>query len=327
MGTLRARIAGAVIAATVAALAAVSARAVTWDMPTPYPDNNFHTLNIKAFADEVRAATKGEVDIRVHANGSLIKHEDIKNAVRGGQVRIGEILLSRMANENAVFEVDSVPFLATDYEQSKKLWAAARGTVETLLEAQGLTVLYTVPWPPQGIFAKKPINTVDDMKGVKFRAYNRATTKLAELAGAVPTQVEVPDIAQAFATGRVEAMITSPSTGANAKAWDFVSHFYHTQAWLPRNAIIVNAREIQKLAAPVREAVLKAAAAAEARGVEASRKETTEQMAVLAKNGMTVADPSPTLKTGLAKIGEAMTADWVERAGDPGKRILDAYRQ
>ncbi|MEE8189250.1 MAG: TRAP transporter substrate-binding protein [Kiloniellales bacterium] len=297
----------------------------TWDMPTPYGDGNFHTININAFAADVKAATKGALEIKVHSAGSLFKHPEIKNAVRGGQVPIGEFLLSRLSNENAIFAVDSVPFLATDYDAAGKLWAVSRGKTEALFDKQGLKVLFAVPWPPQGIYANKPLNSVDDLKGVKFRAYNTATERIAQLAGAVPTQIELADIAQAFSTGRVEAMITSPSTGVSHKTWDFLSHFYHTQAWLPKNIVVVNKKAFAGLDASVQAAVLAAAEKAEARGWQASRDETDKKMKILADNGMKVGAPGPAFKAGLEAIGKTMTDEWAGQAGADGKAILKAY--
>lgn len=314
-----------ILAALALGAGAGTAQATTWDMPTPYGANNFHTQNIMKFAADVKAATGGKLEIKVHPGGSLIKHPEIKNAVRSGQVQIGEFLLSRLANENPVFEVDSIPFLATSYADARKLWAASRGETEKLLAKQRLKVLYAVPWPPQGIYAKKEIKTIADMKGVKFRAYNTATERLAELGGAVPTQVEVPDIPQAFATGRVDAMITSPSTGANTKAWDFVSHYYHAQAWLPKNIVVVNAQAFAKLPKAEQAAVVAAAKKAEERGWKASIEETNKQIDVLKKNGMTVAPPSAELQSELKKIGAAMTEEWKKKAGAEGAAILNAY--
>ncbi len=301
--------------------------AATWDMPTPYGETNFHTVNIKQFADDVKAATGGGLTINVHSGGSLFKHPEIKNAVRGAQVPIGEFLLSRLSNENPVFQVDSIPFLATDYDAAKKLWGASRQTVEKLLDQQGMMVLFSVPWPPQGIYSKNKLDTVAGLKGVKFRAYNAATEQLAKLAGAVPTQVEVPDIPQAFATGRVDAMITSPSTGANSKAWDFVSHFYHTQAWLPKNIVVVNKKAFAKLDGKLQQALLKAASDAEARGWKASMAETDAKIKILKDNGMQVPAPSSELMSGLKGIGKTMTEEWAAKAGADGGAIIRAFNQ
>jgi TRAP-type C4-dicarboxylate transport system substrate-binding protein len=298
-----------------------------WDMPTPYPDANFHTQNIVQFAEDVKKATGGKLEIKVHSNGSLFKHPEIKNAVRGGQVPIGEFLVSLLANENPVFEVDSVPFLATGYDDAKRLWNASRAGVEKVLDKEGVAVLYAVPWPPQGLYAKNELKTMSDMKGLKFRAYNATTQKLASLAGAVPTQVEVPDIPQAFTTGRVDAMITSPSTGANSKAWDYVKHYHDTQAWLPKNVIVVNKKAFRSLDKPTQQAVLDAAKKAEARGWEMSMKETSEKTAVLKQNGMAIHTPGPALMSGLKAIGKQMTDEWVKKAGADGQAILKAYQK
>ncbi|MDD7910301.1 TRAP transporter substrate-binding protein [Pseudovibrio exalbescens] len=297
-----------------------------WEMPTPYGDSNFHTQNIAAFADEVAAKTDGSLTIQIHSAGSLFKHPEIKNAVRKGLAPIGEVLVSRLSNEDAVFGVDSVPFLAPSYDQAWELYQASRSAMEEKLEEQGLQLLFSVPWPPQGIFAKTEISEGADLKGLKFRAYNAATERMAQLAGAVPTQVEVPDIPTAFSTGRVEAMITSPSTGANSKAWDFLSHYHDTQAWLPKNMVIVSQRAFDRLSEAEQVAVLEAAAAAEQRGWEASKQETAAKTAILQDNGITVVAPSEQLLSDLAVIGETMTAEWKEQAGDAGAAILDAYK-
>jgi TRAP-type C4-dicarboxylate transport system substrate-binding protein len=302
------------------------ASAVTWDMPTPYPDKTFHTQNIAQFAEDVKNATGGELEIKIHSAGSLFKHPEIKNAVRGGQVPIGEFFLSLLSNENAAFGADSQPFLATNYDEAAKLWAAQKPIVEKLLDEQGLMPLFSVPWPPQGLYTKKEIKTVDDLKGIKFRAYNATLELFANTIGAAPTQVEVPDIPQAFATGRVEAMITSPSTGANSKAWDFVTHYTDIQAWLPKNIVVVNKKAFRKLDKKDQDALLAAAKAAETRGWEMSRKETEEKTAILRDNGIIVVTPSGELMDGLKGIGATMLIDWQEKAGSEGEELLGQYR-
>jgi len=298
---------------------------VTWDMPTPYPDKTFHTQNIIEFADQVKQLTDGRLAIKIHSAGSLFKHPEIKNAVRGGQVQIGEFFLSLLSNENAVFGADSQPFLATNYEEAMKLWGAQEPIIVPLLNAQMLQPLFAVPWPPQGLYTKKEITSVDDLKGIKFRAYNATLEKFANMVGAAPTQVEVPDIPQAFATGRVEAMITSPSTGANSKAWDFVEYFTDIKAWLPKNIVVVNRREFNKLDPDVQKAVLQAAQEAEVRGWEMSRKETAAKIAILKENGMKIVEPSKELMEGLKKIGEEMLVDWKKAAGKDGEELLTNY--
>ncbi|WFM69756.1 TRAP transporter substrate-binding protein [Halomonas sp. CKK8] len=316
----------AAIGLSLATLGSSAQAATEWDMPTPYGDMTFHTVNIREFADDVREATDGELDITVHSNGSLIGHAEIKNSVRRGIVPIGELIMSRLANENAIFEVDSVPYLASSYEDAETLWEASRDVIAEELAEQQLRLLFAVPWPPQGIYTNKAIESGDDLKNLSMRAYNTASERIAQLVGAVPTQVEVPDIPTAFSTGRVDAMITSPATGADTKAWDYLSHFNHAQLWLPKNMVIVSEKAFSRLDEATQQAVLDAAAEAETRGWEMSRQETDDALAVLKENGIEVSEPTPELAELLHEVGETMTEEWAGRAGDQGAAILEAYQ-
>ncbi|KUF10890.1 TRAP transporter substrate-binding protein [Pseudoponticoccus marisrubri] len=302
---------------------ALPVAAQSWDMPTPYGDSVFHTQNIMEFVADIEEAT--DLEITVHSAGSLYAHPEIKDSVRRGLAPMGEVLMSRLANEDPIFAVDSIPFLASSYEEGRALWEASRPMVEEKLAAQGLTLLFAVPWPGQSIYTQEPIESAADLEGASFRAYNAATERLAQLMGAVPTQIETGDIPTAFSTGRVDAMITSPSTGVSSQAWDFTSHYTDTQAWLPKNMVIVNSRALDGLDEATREAIMSAAAEAETRGWEMSAAETAAKMATLEENGMTISDPSETLSGELAEIGETMTAEWLDEAGDEGQQVVDAY--
>lgn len=311
-----------------AALALAGAPALaqqSWDMPTPYGDGIFHTQNIMQFADDVRAATDGAIDITVHSGNSLFGHAEIHDVVRQGVVPLGEILLSRLANDDPIFGVDSIPFLAASYEEAEALWEASRPAVEERFAAEGLTVLFSVPWPGQSLYLRQPVTDPADIEGLSFRAYNVATERLAVLLGATPTQIEEGDIPTAFSTGRVEAMITSPSTGANARAWDFTSHYIDTQAWLPKNIVFANRSALQALSEEQRDAVMQAAAAAELRGWEMSMAETAEKIAALEAGGMEIMQPSDALAARLSEIGATMTAEWLDEAGAAGQAVIDAY--
>jgi TRAP-type C4-dicarboxylate transport system substrate-binding protein len=313
--------------ALVGALTTAASAQTKWDMPTPYPDGNFHTKNDMAFAADVAKATKGALTIAIHSAGSLIKHPQIKRAVRQGTAPIGEILESLASNEAPVYGLDSVPFLATGYDAAKKLYAAQKPYLEKQLAKEGLILLYSVPWPPQGLYSKKAINSVADLKGLKFRTYNAMIGRIASLAGAIPTQIEVPDLPTAFATGRVDVMITSASTGVNTKAQDYLSRYYDVQAWLPRDIVFVNKRAFDKLPAAEQKAVMDAAKTAEARGWKMSIEEMTVKTNALKAAGIKVEPPSPALKAGLVKIGAAITAEWEKAAGADGAAMLAAYRK
>lgn len=305
---------------------AAPAAADAWDMPTPYGDSTFHTVNIAQFAADIAAATDGELTITVHSAGSLFPHAEIKNAVRSRQAPIGEFFLSRLSNEDLAYGIDSQPFLATSYDDAARLWAAQKPAVEKLLAGQGLKPLFSVPWPAQGLYTKGEIATVDDLAGLRFRAYNAALEEFATLAKAAPVQIEAADIPQAFATGQVQAMITSPSTGANSKAWDFVTHYTPIDAWVPKNIVVVNQRVFDRLSADTQAAVMAAAAAAETRGWDMSKAEAAAKTQVMADNGMIISAPSPELVAGLKAIGAQMLENWKSGASPDALEVLSAYQ-
>ncbi len=298
-----------------------------WDLPAAYPATNFHSVNLQAFADDVDKATAGKLKITVHAGASLFKAPEIKRAVQGGQAQIGEILLSAYQNEWIVFGADGVPFLADSYDEAMKLWKAQKPVLEKKLAEQGLMVLYSVAWPPQGIYTKKPVNSAADLKGIKWRAYSPATSRIAELVGAQPVTVQAAEFAQALATGVVESTMTSGATGVDSKLYEHLKYYYDTQAWLPKNAVIVNKAAFDGLDAASKAAVLKAAADAETRGWAASRKVNGETLDKLKANGMQVLPPSAALKADMAKVGDTMLKEWSEKAGADGKAIVDAFRK
>ena len=298
-----------------------------WDLPAAYPPGNFHSVNLVQFAGDVDKASGGKLKITVHSNASLFKAPEIKRAVQGSQAQIGEILLVNFENENPLFGVDGVPFLATSYSDAMKLYRASRPALENLLAAQGIKLLYVVPWPPQGIFSKKAINSIADMKGLKWRAYSPATARIAELVGAQPVTVQVAELSQAMATGVIDSMMTSGSTGFDTKTFEYIKNFYDTQAWLPKNAVIVNQKAFEALDKPAQDALLKASAQAETRGWKESDERTQWYYDQLRISGMAVRKPSAQLAADLKKVGDTMLQDWLSKAGPDGQAVVDAYRK
>ncbi len=300
---------------------------VKWNLPAAYANTNFHTENLMEFAKEVEKATGGKLSITVHGNASLFKAPEIKRAVATGQAQIGEVLISIHENENPLFGIDVVPFLATSFADSRKLWEASRPVVAKALDAQGLMVLMAVPWPPQGIYAKKELNSVADMRGLKWRAYNVGTARIAEIVGAQPLTIQAAELPQALATGVADSFMSSGATGFDSKVWESLTHFYDTQAWIPNNITFVNKAAFAALDKPTQDAVLKAAAEAEVRGRRIAEERTNWFLKELAAKGMKVMPPSPAFKEGLGKVGETLTADWLKKAGADGQAVIDAFKK
>ena len=315
-------VAAAAMAASLPALAQTK-----WDLPAAYPATNFHTVNLTAFANDVDKATGGKLKITVHAGASLFKAPEIKRAVQGGQAQIGEILMANFQNEWQLFGADGLPFLADSYDASMKLYKAQKPLLEKKFAEQGMVLLYAVAWPPQGLYSKTPINSAADLKGSKWRAYSPATARIAELVGAQPVTVQAAELSQALATGVVETNMTSGATGVDSKLYEHLKFYYDIQAWLPKNAVFANKKAFDALDKPSQDALLKAAADAEARGWVESQKVNTDTLATLKARGMTVAPPSAQLKADLQKVGETMLKEWQEKAGPEGKTLIDTYKR
>jgi TRAP-type transport system periplasmic protein len=313
------------LAAASLSLAGTALAQTKWDLPAAYPAGNFHSVNLTTFAAEVDKATGGKLKITVHANASLFKAPEIKRAVQGGQAQAGEILMANFQNEWQIYGSDGLPFLASSYDDSMKLYRAQKPLLEKKLADQGLMLLYSVAWPPQGIYSKKPINSAADLKGSKWRAYSPMTARIGELVGAQPVTVQAAELSQALATGVVEANMTSGATGVDSKLFEHLKYYYDVQAWLPKNAVIANRKAFEALDKPTQDALLKAAAAAETRGWAESRKVNEDTLAILKKNGMEVLPGSPQLRADMKKVGETILKEWLDKSGAEGKQVLENY--
>jgi TRAP-type C4-dicarboxylate transport system substrate-binding protein len=315
------------LACACAFASATAGAQVKWDMPTGYSTGSFQTQNVQQFADDVAKATGGKLKITLHVNGSLFKANEIKRAVQTGQTQAGEFILSGAANENPLFGVDSIPFLADSYGAARKLADASLPQIEKVLDKQGIKLLFTSPWPGQSLYANKPVEAMSDLKGTKMRAYNPATSRIAQYVGAQPTTIQLAELGQALATGTVENLLTSSASGVEYKLHEHLKYFYTVSSWLPKNAIVVNKQAFDALDKPTQEVVLKAAAAAEQRGWKLSEQKDTEYVKLLAEQGMKVSPPSDTLRRELRLIGAQMTREWLVTAGADGQAIIDAYRK
>jgi TRAP-type C4-dicarboxylate transport system substrate-binding protein len=297
-----------------------------WTLPSAYPGDNFHSENLAAFAKDVAEATGGKLQITVHPGAALFAAPEIKRVVQIGQAKMGEVLISLHEADDPMFGIDVIPFLATSFDQARKLWAASKPAIENRFALQQLMVLFAVPWPPQGIYAKREINSVADMKGLFWRTYNAGTRRIAEIVGAHPVTVQAADLPRALATGLINAFMTSSATGYDSRAWEFMTYFYDAQAWIPKNVTFVNKAAFDQLDNPTQQAVIKAAAAAEVRGWTASQEKNRWYIEQLNKNGLKVVLPGDALMAGLKQVGEQLTAEWLRKAGADGLAVIEAYK-
>lgn len=306
---------------------AATAQAAEWTMATPYGDASFHTKNVKQFAEDVAEATDGELRINVHSGGSLVAHGEIKPSVRRGTIEVGEVFLSVLSNDDPIFEVDTLPGVAGSYEEAFALWEATKPLITELFANQGMMPLYAVAWPSQGIYTDFELNSAERFEGLRVRAPNINTQRFVNYLGGNPTETEESDIPTAFSTGRVDAMITSSSTGNSMTAWDYVSHYTDANLWLPKNIVFINQRAFDRLDEATQEAVLEAAARAEERGWQMSRDDNEASTQALQENGITVSTPNDEVAAALQAAGDRLFSDWEERADDTAKQVLETYRE
>jgi TRAP-type transport system periplasmic protein len=317
----------AVLATPFLTLLAQSAQAQTkWQMATPYPDGNFHTKNIREFCTDIEQATGGKLSVNVHSNASLLPMPQIKRGVQTGQVQLGEILLTAYSNEDPFFDADALPFLVPDWAGAKKLADLQRPYIEERFRKQGLSLLYTVAWPAAGFYTQVPLNSLDVLKGSRFRTFSPLTNRFAALAGANPVLVQQAELAQAFATGIATAMVTSAQTGVDTSAWDYAKVFTPAAFSMTKNAVLISRRALESLPADQQKAVRDAAARAQTRGwgyAEGAEKASQNR---LAEKGLTIGNVPPDVRAGLDAIGVTMANEWVEKAGDDGKKLIQALR-
>jgi TRAP-type transport system periplasmic protein len=313
--------------AVAAVFASTPALAQKWDMATAYADTEFQTRNVRDFAADAAQRSGGKLSVTVHSAGSLIKNPEIKRSVQSGLVPIAEFFMSNLGPEDPMFEVDAIPFVATTYDQARKLWEASRGPIGERFQKQGLRLLYSVPWPSQAFYTKDPVKSVADLKGKKMRTYNAQTARLATLLGAVPTTVQAVEIPQAFSAGVIDTMFTSGQTGVSTRAWEYTKHYYDTGGWLPKNVVVANARAFGALPADVQKSILDAAAAAEAKGWKLSEEQNASAPKALGQNGLKLEAMSAGFEQELRKIGQTMLDDWLTKSKDDGKKVIDAYRK
>jgi TRAP-type transport system periplasmic protein len=296
-----------------------------WDLPTGYPPANFHTENLMQFSADVDKATAGQLKITIHPSASLFKGPEIKRAVQNGQAQAGEILLANYENESPIFGVDGIPFLATGYRNAKALYVAQKPALQDYLDKQGLMLLYSVAWPPQGLYSKKKLESIVDMRNAKWRAYSPATARMGELMGAQSVSIQSAELNQALSTGAVESFASSGATGIDSRAYEFIKNYYDLEAWLPKNAVLVNTKAFAALDKSQQAAVINAAKAAEERGWRASVERNESTKNVLISKGVTVHQGSSKLVSDMRQLGWTMLQDWQKRAGPDGVSVIDSY--
>jgi TRAP-type transport system periplasmic protein len=321
-----ARLSPLILAAGIGLSVAAPSRAeIKWDIATGYPDSSFHVKNLRDFAADVSSRTSGTLQITVHAGGSLIKAPDIRQAAIDGKLAMGEVFGPSLSGIHPVFGLDAIPFFSTSYASSRSLWNLSRPLAEKKLADKGLTLLYSVPWPPQGLFSQKQIRQPSDLKGIKLRENSPAVKRVAEVLGAEPVNVETPDLAAAVTSGKVQAVFTSAAQGVDTKMSQTLTWFYPMNAWLPRNAVIMNSKKLAELSPAQREALIRAAASAEERGWALSQENAVDTLKTLKDSGAKIGTIDNAVKSRLDKAATEVVSGMLKGADPELLTVVSKY--
>lgn len=306
--------------------AAVHAESVEINLASAYSEDSFQTQNLRQFAEDVKKATASQVNFQVIPGGKLLKTPlDIFNGVQNGKAEAGEVIMSGLSRENALFGLDALPFIVSGYDDARHMWQVSRPGIEKVLGTYGLQLLYAVPWSPQNLYSKGPISNVKDFKGLSMRNYNPTTERIAELIGARPITIQVTDLSKAIADDKLDLMITSSWTGVDAKAWSTLHYYYKISAWIPKNMVFVQKKVFARLDEATRKKVMDAAQAAEKRGWRLSQESDQFYENQLAANKTSIGAIEPHIKIYLDRIGESLTREWLKKAGRDELSILLKY--
>lgn len=296
-------------------------------MASGYPDSNYLTQTVRDFIADARQRSGGALNIELHNNQTLVKLPDMMRAVQTNQVALADIRLGNYGNQDPVYILDAIPFLAGDYDSAQKLWAASKPYLTDSFAERGMTALFAMWNPPQAFYTVKPISGAGDLEGLKLRVYSTETRRMGDLLKAQPLIVQFGEIPQAFSTGLINAMFTSPQTGIDTQAWDFVKNLTMVGALFTKQLVVINTDVFQKLSPAEREALLEAGKAAEKAGFERMKTLTDEQLALMKEKGVTVAQASPAFISELQKVGVQMQSDWAAKASPEQGTVLQAYLQ
>ena len=304
------------------ALAPMAHAQTQWKLATGYRAESFHTRNLVQFAKEVERASSGALRIEVHPNNALFKLAEIPAAVEAGKAQAGETIMTSLVRDVPIAGADSVPFVVRTYADARRIWDLQRPLIEAHFATRGVKALYALPWPPQGLFSIAPVRAASDFRGTRMRTYNPATVRIAELLNAAPVDVPMVEVNKALSGGKLDSMITSALTGVENQVWGQIKHYYPINAWFPKNIVFVNQQAFDALPAPVRQAVVKAAADAEARGWAMSEAISEESVAELQRKGIKVDRASAELDTELKRLGERFSREWVQSVGNDANKIF-----
>jgi len=298
----------------------------TWNANSVWPPKNQHSVGLEEFAKKVKTATKGELELVVHSGGALgYKGPELLKVVRDGLVPVSDMLISGVAGDEKILQIVTLPFLVRNFDELHTLLNIARPYFDKSAAKWGQKILYVAPWPGAGLWTKKEVKTLADLKGLKTRTYDKNGALVMEAVGATPLALPFSEVYTSLQTGVIDSVMTSSPTAVDAKFWEVLKYFEPLNITIATNMVTVNQKAFDKLPKAQQDALVKAGKEMEASMWKKVPQIDKEQEGISNKNGIETVKPSKKLIADLEKITEKIRADWLKDAPAEGKKIYADY--
>ena len=297
-----------------------------WNANSVWPPKNLHSVGLTDFAEKVKKATNGELEMVVHTGGALgFKGPDLLKAVRDGLVPVSDMLISGVAGDEKIFQIVTLPFLVRDFDELRLLIEIAYPYFDKSAQKWGQKILYIAPWPGAGLWTKNKITTLEEMKGLKTRTYDKNGALVMEAVGATPFALPFSEVYTSLQTGLIDSVMTSSPTAVDGKFWEVLKYYEQLFITAATDMVTVNLKAFQKLPKAQQDALVKIGKEMEETMWANVKKWDKEQEAISNKNGIETVKPSTKVIGELEKITEKIRAEWLKSAPADGKKIYDEF--
>lgn len=300
---------------------------VKWILNSKYPDTNHIGETIISFADKVREATEGRVDIEPMLSGALgyAGPENLR-IVRDGMVEMSDTLMSEVAGDEPLFGVTTLPFVYRNIDEYQLFTEISMPYYEKAAEEKwNQKILFSIPWPISGFWTQNEIRTLDDMKGLKMRTYDEMGARVLEAVGGTPYPLPFGELYSALATGVVDSVVTSTTTAVDAKFWEVLKYHSPVAVMAGLNVVAVNLDEFNKLDKETQDIIIQIGKEVEADIWSRIADLDKEMQKIANDNGIITIEPSEELIAQLEEVTEKVRQDWLANAPAEAQEILDKF--
>lgn len=306
-----------------------AAEPVKWVANSVWPPENHQSIGLQEFADRVKEATEGQVEITVSTGGALgYEGPELLKVVRDGTVTISDMLTSGVAGDEPMFEVVTLPFLIQSFEEGKTLNDIARPYFDEVAESKwNQKILYIAPWPAAGLWSKGEVKSVAGMKGLKTRTYDKNGALVMEAVGGTPYPLPFSEVYSSLATGVIDSVLTSTPTAVDASFWEVLKYYAPVNVTMATDLITINLDEFNKLDQETREILINTGKEIEAKMWEDVAKLDKEKETLCNDNGIVTVQPSQEFLNELSEITQGIRDEWLSTAPPEAKQIVDEFAQ